>query len=227
MENNNQERCRVIRNPEELNSEGCRFFLEANTSQMTMMSSTKLRWLTHPGEKSNIFTDEQRQALDRIVQEKERKGRAPSFRIQIILYDDPRKLSNAENRFIKELLQCVGVEIRYLKTKKEQRLRITMRGNKLFLSMSGRQEDEVHEGILYEAEKDNSPLICYFGERFQQDFKKAKRITYKNNERIMYADTWLGVMWKWMRSDRGIAVISLCIAVISVAWHFLEKYGVL
>lgn len=46
--NNNLERCRVIRDPKELNSEGCRFFIEANTSQMTMMTSTKLRWLTHP-----------------------------------------------------------------------------------------------------------------------------------------------------------------------------------
>lgn len=67
--NNNQETCRVIRDPKELNSEGCRFFIEANTSQMTMMTSTKLRWLTHLGEDRNTFTNEQQKALKLISDE--------------------------------------------------------------------------------------------------------------------------------------------------------------
>lgn len=225
--NNNLERCRVIRDPKELNSEGCRFFIEANTSQMTMMTSTKLRWLTHPGENRTIYTDEQQKALQVISVEKDRKGRAPTFRMQILLYDDPKKLNDSEAKYIKELLQCVGVDMRYLKTKEEQRLRITMKGNKLFLSMSGKQEDEVHEGILYEAENDHSPLLCYFAEKFQQDFKRAKKIKFRNNERLVNADSWLSLLWKWIKSDRGIAIISLCIAIISITWHFLEKYKVL
>lgn len=225
--NNNLEKCRVIRDPKELNSEGCRFFIEANTSQMTMMTSTKLRWLTHPGEDRITFTGEQQNALKVISDEKDGKGKSPTFRMQILLYEDPRKLDDSETKYIKELLQCVGVEMRYLKTKEEQRLRISMRGNKLFLSMSGKQEDEVHEGILYEAENDHSPLLCYFKERFQQDFKRAKKVKFRNNERIVNADTWLSLLWKWIKSDRGIAVISLCVAVLSLTWHFLEKYKVL
>lgn len=147
--------------------------------------------------------------------------------MQILLYDDPRKLNDDESKYIKEILQCVGVDMRYMKTKEEQRLRISMRGNLLFLSMSGKQEDEVHEGLLYEAENDHSPLLCYYAEKFQQDFKRAKKVKFRNNERIVNADTWLSLLWKWMKSDRGIAIISLCLAIISTAGFLLKQFGVL
>lgn len=204
--NNNQERCRVIRDPKELNSEGCRFFMEADTIQPTLISSTMLRWLTHENDGINYYTKEQEEAVKRIIAAQRREDMAPPFSMQILLYSDPRRLGEYESRYIKALLQCVGVEVWYLRTMEEQRLRIASKGNKLFLSMSGNQINEVHEGILYESTNENSPLLNYFNALFTRDLNRAKQLKLKNN-RIVFADNWFKRVLKWCKTEKAIGII--------------------
>ena len=135
MENtiSNLEKCRVIRDPKELNSEGCRFFMEADNIQPTFVSSTMLRWLTHENNGIKYYTIEQEEAVKRIIAAQRREDMAPPFSMQILLYSDPRKFGQNESMYIKALLQCVGVDVWYLRTKEEQKLRIASKGNKIFL----------------------------------------------------------------------------------------------
>ena len=208
MENtiSNLERCRVIRDPKELNAEGCRFFMEADNIQPTLISSTMLRWLTHENNGINYYTKEQEEAVKRIIAAQRREDMAPPFSMQILLYSDPRRLGENESRYIKALLQCVGVDVRFLIPKEEQRLRIALRGNKLFLSMSGGQINEVHEGILYETTSENSPVLRFFKSMFERDFYKAKPLKLLNG-RIVRADNWITRFKKWCKTEKAAGII--------------------
>lgn len=203
--NNNFERCRVIRDLRELNSEGCRFFIEADNVRVTKISSTMLRWLTHENKGSSFFTKEQEDAVKKIVEGQRRNDMAPPFLMQLLLYSDPRNLRANENQYIKALLQCVGVEVRYLRTREEQRLRIAIRGRKMFLSLSGNQINEVHEGILYETNC-NSPLLNYFESVFDRDFNMAKRLRLVRG-RIVFADNWIIRFKNWCKTDKAVGII--------------------
>ena len=78
MENtiSNLERCRVIRDPKELNAEGCRYFMEADNIQPTFVSSTMLRWLTHENNGIKYYTNEQEEAVKRIIAAQRREDMA-------------------------------------------------------------------------------------------------------------------------------------------------------
>lgn len=118
--NNNFEKCRVIRDPKELNSEGCRFFVEADNTQETLISSFMLRWLSYGYDGANYFTPEQQDAIKKVVDAKvarERNDMASHILIHILLYSPPRRLkrlSENDSKCIKALLQCVdvGVDVR-------------------------------------------------------------------------------------------------------------------
>lgn len=64
--NNDQESSTIIKGLENLNSEGCMFFIEAGSEQVTRMTSTQLRWLTHKKDNGDCFTNAQRQAIEKI-----------------------------------------------------------------------------------------------------------------------------------------------------------------
>lgn len=208
ISSDNQERCVVIRDPKDLNREGCRFFIEADNASQTMISSSLLRWLTHENDGNTFYTEEQSEAVKIIEAAQKRGDMAPPFMMKILLYADPRKLKDTDSRYIKALLECVGVEVRYLKADEGQNLRIALKGNKLYLSMSGNKVVEVHEGLLYEASSENSPLLNYFKTMFCRDFDKAKRLKLVNN-RIVFADSALKRFFRWCKTENGlVAVIS-------------------
>ena len=151
-----------------------------------------------------------------------------SFSMKILLYTNPTKLSDDKSKHIKSLLKCNGVDIRYLETKEERRLRISLRGTKLFLSMSNEQGMQVCEGILYEAKNDDSLLLTYFRERVKKDFERAKKVKLDTHDRIVNADNWEERLRTWLKSDRGINVISLWIGIVGVVLTvFATATGVL
>lgn len=216
IENNGQERCTIIKGFEILNREGCQFFVDAGSEQITRISSTQLRWLTHCKNNDDYFTVTQKQALDHIDRvANDRNSMAPALRMKILLYADPRKLNDEKSKYIKQLIRCGGTDVRYLETQEDQRLRISIQGNKLYLSMSERQDQEVHEGLLYVSEKENSPLIQYFTDLFETHFEKAKRLKVKNNEKIVFADNLIEQVLKWFNFDRLIAIFGAILAIVA------------
>lgn len=214
--NDNIERCRVIRGFKELNSEGCMFFIEAGSEQVTRMTSTQLRWLTHKKDNGDCFTNAQRQAIEKIDRiANDRNSNAPTLRIKILLYADPRILNDEESKYIKQLIRCGGTEVYYLETREDQRLRISIQGKKLYLSMSERQDQEVHEGILYVSEKENSPLIQYFIDLFETNLRKAKKLKVKNNERIAFDDSLVDKFKRFCKTDKAIGTLWGILGIIA------------
>lgn len=62
-----KELCIIISDFKRLNSVGCKFLSDADSTQETLISSTRLRWLTHKDSNNEkYFTIEQKKALDRI-----------------------------------------------------------------------------------------------------------------------------------------------------------------
>lgn len=225
---NCQEKYLVIRKPKDLNSEGCRFFVEADNAQETLISSTKLRWLTYNNDDGTTpFTPEQGLAIERIIEAREARevnnDMLPRFSMRILLYGDPREFSEKDSKHIKSLIKCEGVHVRFYIPKEEQRLRIALKGNKLFLSMSGTSKNEVHEGILYEAASENSPLLKYFKSQFDHDYNKAKEMIVNNKDKIVRADNWIKRFAKWCKSENGMnAMIGGIIGIITtILLYFL------
>lgn len=218
---NDLERCKVIRDPKELNSEGCRFFIDADSKQLTLISSSMLRWLSYENDGVNFFTPEQQSAIKRIEAAKEaREGNdmATHLLMHILLYCHPRKLrrlNENDSNYIKALLTCVdvGIDVRYYLPKEEQKLRIALKGNKLFLSMSNSSINEVREGILYEACAENNPLLNYFKTQFERDFDKAKQLKLLNG-RIVRADNVFKRFKKWFIIEKGYTTIIEILGVI-------------
>ena len=218
MADNTNSQIQIIRDLEGLNREGCRFFVDANTANETIISSAILRWLTHGRSGDTFFTDEQGKAVDRITKAAEDPS-INNLNIKLLLYENPMK-AKGDVSHIKTLLQCGdGVKVRYLRRHKDQQLRIAQCGHKMYLSMSNSQRLKVDRGIVYTADSENDPLIDYFHDTFYNDFNRAKPLTYKNGK-IRYADNFVSRAWTWIKSDRGIGIIGLIVGLIGLLIAF-------
>ena len=205
MEENTKSQIQVIRDLKGLNGEGCRFFIEANTENETIISSAILRWLTHGRNNDSFFTPEQEEAVNRITKAAEDPS-INNLNIKLLLYENPMK-ATGDVSHIKTLLQCGdSVKVRYLRRHKDQQLRIAQCGHKMYLSMSNSQRLKVDRGIVYTADSENDPLINYFHDTFYNDFNKAKELTYKNGK-IRYADNFIRRAWTWIKSPTGIGIL--------------------
>lgn len=216
----------------EINKVGCTFFIynnnaDKNSISQIRISTNKLRWLTH---KCDKYQDNvQKAALDHIQQMKHKE--TPELDMQILLYSNPtQQLNDDERKNIIELLQCKGVDIRYLKPKEEQLLRISMMDKWLFFSTSPDQEDQVNDGILYKAKNENSPLLKHFGKRFEHDFKQAKKIILKD-EKITFEEdslkTRIRSFWNSHNVFTGITAwifgfLGICVGIVGIylAWRW-------
>ena len=213
IENDCQETCTIIRNFKNLNSEGCRFFIDANSVEETLISSTLLRWLSHRDDEDEYYTNEQEKAIKKIKRICKYKNKTASeIRIKILLYDNPRKKEEGKNEHIKMLLKCGGTEIRYLRTTEDKKLRIAIQGRKLYLSLSENQEQKVHEGFLYQAESDNNPLLNYFKSEFYREFNRAKVLKLKKGK-IVYEESWFRRVWKWFSLERVISIVGIILTI--------------
>lgn len=214
VESNRQETCTIIRDFKRLNSEGCRFFIDANSFEETLISSTLLRWLSHRDDEDEYYTKEQEKAIKKIKSICKYKNKTASeIRIKILLYDNPRKKEERGNKHIKMLLNCGGIEIKYLHVSEDKKLRIAIQGRKLYLSLSENQEQKVHEGFLYQAGSDNNPLLNYFKSEFYRDFNRAKTLQLKNG-RIVFADNWFVRTKEWLSLERTIAIIGVILTFV-------------
>lgn len=207
MEENTNSQIQIIRDLKDLNREGCRFFIEANPKSKTIISSAILRWLTHrdEDEKEKYFTPEQEEAVNKINNAVKHPS-VNNLNIEILLYENPMK-AKGDVSHIKTLLQCGdSVKVRYLRRHKDQQLRIAQCGHKMYLSMSNSQRLKVDRGIVYTADSENDPLIDYFHDTFENDFNRAKPLTYKNGK-IRYADNFIRRAWTWIMSPTGIGIL--------------------
>lgn len=224
IESNYQEKCSVFVNDNDsINQIGCSFFVEALNSPRTYISSNQLRWFTYQFRDADKKKT-QDEAKRKIENEANQRDKSHNIDMNIMLYSNPTELKDDKiTEYIKYLLQCSGVDIRYFETKEDQNLRVSISGTKLFLSMSKEQEEQVHEGILYIAKDKDSPLLVYFTERFKQDFNRAKKVILDNKERIVFADNWKERLRVWLKSDRGINVISLWIGIVGAIMTILAS----
>lgn len=205
MTNNTNSQIQIIRDLKDLNREGCRFFVEANTEKETIISSAILRWLTHGRNNDSFFTPEQEEAVNRITKAAEDPS-INNLNIKLLLYENPMK-AKGDVSHIKTLLQCGdSVKVRYLRRHKDQQLRIAQCGHKMYLSMSNSQRLKVDRGIVYTADSENDPLINYFHDTFYNDFNRAKPLTYKKGK-IRYADNFIRRAWTWIKSPTGIGIL--------------------
>ena len=187
VDRNCKETCTVIRDFKNLNSEGCRFFIDANSFEETLISSTLLRWLSHRDDEDEYYTKEQEKAIKKIKSICKYKNKTASeIRIKIL---------------------------KYLHVSEDKKLRIAIQGRKLYLSLSENQEQKVHEGFLYQAGSNNNPLLNYFKSEFYRDFNRAKTLQLRNG-RIVYADNWLVLAKEWLSLERVIAIIGVVLTFI-------------
>ena len=209
-----------------INAEGCSFFVKPKHSEHIYITSYKLRWFTYKFDpkhtEQQVMQEEARKVVTDEAQQSPNKSGKLSM--SILLYADPTKLKDEESEYIKFLLKCQDVTIKYLETKEMQRLRISMRGSRLLLSMSGKQENKVVEGFLYKAENENSPLLNYVRSKFTQDFERAKEITLNEKEKIVFKSK-LDRFIKWCKSERGtiIGVIGTIIGVIGLIYNVWKR----
>ena len=233
IDNNYQEESRVFVNDNDsINQIGCSFFMEALNSPITYVSSNQLRWFTYhfkDSEKKKI----QDEAKEKIIKEANTPDKSHTFKMRILLYSDLKSLMTVDSfEYIKYLLNCKGVKIRCLEGEEDQKLRISNRGTKLFLSISEEQEKQVYEGVLYEAKKEDSPMLVYFRKKFEQDFNRAKEIKLDNGK-IVFADDRHTQHKKWRKSERGTTIIwSYIGAIISavlgvILGAVLKHYGLI
>ena len=189
--------------------------MEACPEIETLITSSQLRLLT-PKKDGNFYSEEQELAIKKIedVIKQDNKADA-SMNMNILLYSDPTKLSKEDSKYIIKLLHCGGVVIKYLEAKEEQHLRVSLRSDKLFLSMSKTQEEKVGEGILYDGLKNDNPLLTYYRKQFNKEFGRAKQVVARP-DKIVYADNMISRVQRWLKSDRGINVISLCCGALGV-----------
>ena len=212
IENTHANQIHIVRGNEDLNSAGCQFFVDASTEYETLVSSASLRWLTHGRTKDKFFTPAQENAIKKINSAYGDKT-TNTLNIKILLYENPIKAKPSDVEHIAYLLQCGGVEMRYLKKHKDQQLRIAQQGHKLYISLSNSQRLKVDRGIVYTADSENDPLVTYFRDMFFADFKKAKPLKY-DGKKIAYADSTIHRLVQWFNIERLIAVISLILCLI-------------
>lgn len=233
IESNYQEESRVFVNDNDsINQIGCSFFVEALNSPITYVSSNQLRWFTYQ------FIDSEKkktqdEAKEKIIKEANTPDKSHTFKMRILLYSDLKSLMTVDSfEYIKYLLNCKGVKIGCLEGEEDQKLRISNRGTKLFLSISEEQEKQVYEGVLYEAKKEDSPMLVYFRKKFEQDFDRAKMIKLDNGK-IVFADDRHTQFKKWRKSERGTTItwsnLSAIIGAIvaTVISLLLKRFGVL
>lgn len=206
----------IIRGLQNLNKQGCLFFIDANTDEATLMTSTSLRWLTHDCDGSKFYTNEQKRALSKI---QKIKGDVSinKVNLKILLYDNPIKAK--ENKHIKDLLQVGGVEIRYLNSKNT--LRIALQGKKLYLSSSSDKGKKVDKGWLYYANIEDDLLIDYYRNLFYAEFQNAKKIIYHNGG-IIYADKFSRRIVSWCKTSKGLTILSFLGTIISILFAIFK-----
>lgn len=212
IEHNHANQIQIVRGNESLNSEGCQFFVDASTEYETLVSSASLRWLTHGRTENTFFTPAQQEAVAKIKAAHTDRT-TNTLNTKILLYENPIKAKPADVEHIAYLLQCGGVEMRYLKKHKDQQLRIAQQGHKLYISLSDSQRLKVDRGIVYTADSENDPLVAYFRGMFFADFNKAKPLKY-DGKKITYVDSPILRAIKWFNIERLIAVISLILGLI-------------
>lgn len=201
----------ILDNTDAINVEGCRFFVEAKSSQPTCISSYQLRWFTYEfDEEKEQETQEKARAI--IKKEAEQHSdKTEKIDMAILLYSDPTqwKEKGIETKYIKYLLDCQGVVVKYLDTKEdEQFLRISLSGKKLLLSTSKVQENKVRKGFLYEAKTDGSLLLELFEKKFNQNFKQAKKIILKDGKITFEENS------RKKLSDRQISELSIFTGIV-------------
>lgn len=229
-----------------LNSIGCSFFVKATAYPETIISSSQLRWLTHGRQDGEFGSENQKKAIEKIIEDAEDTSRRMmNMRILLFtnpldLYKKPQKKQKAKSKqgggqkeeeekimireTIEKLLQCEDIDIRYLKRDEDEQLRIEQHKRELFLSFSSKKTNnhkqmKVHCGVTYTADNDNDPLINYYKKAFDKDFKRAKKLTYKNGK-IRYANNLVSRAWKWMMSEAGLGItlgwLSLIVGVCGI-----------
>lgn len=200
-------------NTDAINEEGCRFFIEAKSSQPTYISSYQLRWFTYEfDDEKEQETQEKARAI--IKKEAEQNSdKTEKIDMAILLYSDPTQWreKGIETKYIEDLLNCQGVVVKYLNAKEdEQLLRISLSGKKLLLCTSKVQENKVRKGFLYEAKADRSLLLELFEKRFNQNFKQAQRIILKDGKIAFEENA------RKKLSDRQISEMSLFTGIVQV-----------
>ena len=210
----------ILDNNDAINVEGCRFFVEAKSSQPTCISSYQLRWFTYEfDDKTEQETQEKARAI--IKNEAEQNSdKTEKIDMSILLYSDPTQWreKGIETKYIENLLNCQGVIVKYLDTKEdEQLLRISLSGKKLLLSTSKLQENKVRKGFLYEAKTDGSLLLEIFEKRFNQNFEQAKKIILKDGKITFEKKA------RKKLSDRQINEMSLFTGIFPVIKQFAKS----
>ena len=106
---------RIIERHEELSSLGCEFFMKANESHITRVSSTKLRWLSIRDGKGEFISSMQKSACAFLENIAGKYGSDDwdKLNLKILLYDNPVL---SQDNHIKTLIKC-GADIRYLRSK--------------------------------------------------------------------------------------------------------------
>jgi hypothetical protein len=214
---------KILTDYDQLNDAGCNLILTANESQLTLMTSTELRWLYVRKEGGVHFTSKQKDVCEHIEGIIQCYGNVDMAKLnmKILLNKDPRK---KQYEHIKNLIKA-GADIRFKKSK--EKTKIVIQNNVLFFSYAPHISKVVHKGILYTGNTRNDPMIEYYTELFNDNFSKSKKVSLDGEGNIVFSEKILKTMYMsfkefdtkdWMTLFFGAiigGVISLIVAVLS------------
>lgn len=175
---------RIIERHEELNSLGCEFFMKANESHITRVSSTKLRWLSIRDGKGEFISSMQKNACAFLENIAGKYGSDDwdKLNLKILLYDNPVL---SQDNHIKTLIKC-GADVRYLRSKDCSK--IVIQDNVIYLTFASSFEKVVNSGIYYVGKKTLDPFIDYQTQQFDIKYNMARKVTLNRKYRLVYAD---------------------------------------
>lgn len=178
---------RKITDLNDLNALGCRYINTANHNNCTRIITRRMRWLTAQRGPQLFMTPEQEQACERIsrLTQENDCNLDRNLNMRILLDQDPCKRSKGESfndTYIKNLLK-VGVDIRFVE--KENRMKLVLQDNELFISFAYESPKMVSVGYQYIADNKDDSLCRYVEKEFDRQFELAQKLTLDNNGMII------------------------------------------
>ena len=205
---------------EELSVKGCEFFIKANESFTTRISTNKLRWLSIK-KNGDYISSTQRDACMFIENIIKQYGNADwdKLNLKILLYENPIK---NQEEYIKKLIKC-GADVRFFNAK--ERTRIMTQKNVVFITFSTKDDKVVNYGIYYVGDDTSiDPYIDYWNKQFDSIFNKARKVILKDNT-IVFADKFIKSLWKTIKDAEFKEWIMLFLgAVIGAIFGWLFQF---
>lgn len=208
-----------IKELHDLNALGCHYIISANHKNTTRIITRSMRWLTVQRDEKCLSKEQEkaRKKIDQLIIKSD-KSIQKNLNLHILLDRDPRVSPGDgemfDDTYIKKLIS-IGADVRYLE--RENRMKLVLQENELYLSFSQEQSKVVYVGYQYIGVSKDDSLCRYVEDEFDRLFEQAQKLAVKNDE-IVLAKT---PLWERIKSafsfsprEKAIMIIGVLISAI-------------